>query len=91
MKTFGELIAEGRKRVKLTQGELAARIRWKTDGRCRPPTSSTSNTTFASRLVVFVIGRREPVNPCAISFRGPSAQRRYEPNAVRDFDLCERG
>src|SRR5215467_718374 len=32
MKTFGELIAEGRKRAKLTQRELAARIRVE-DGR----------------------------------------------------------
>jgi transcriptional regulator with XRE-family HTH domain len=32
MKTFGELIAEGRKRAKLTQRELAARIKLE-DGR----------------------------------------------------------
>jgi transcriptional regulator with XRE-family HTH domain len=32
MKTFGELIAEGRKRVKLTQREFAARIKME-DGR----------------------------------------------------------
>jgi transcriptional regulator with XRE-family HTH domain len=32
MKTFGELIAEGRKRAKLTQREFAARIKME-DGR----------------------------------------------------------
>lgn len=36
MKTFGELIAEGRKRVKLTQRELAARIKME-DGRAMSP------------------------------------------------------
>jgi len=51
MKTFGELIAEGRKRVKLTQRELAARIKME-DGRAMsPPTSTTSNIICASPRV----------------------------------------
>ena len=36
MKTFAELIAEGRKRVKLTERELAARIKME-DGRAMSP------------------------------------------------------
>ena len=52
MKTFGELIAEGRKRAKLTQREFAARIKMEDGLPISAPYSTTSNTTCVIRRAV---------------------------------------